>query len=71
MGIIRRKKTVEFRKSVKKNSPYIKNLKEFDQMMLSIKPVQGPTESLLKQIKKHNDLNRKTVETVYKYFYIV
>lgn len=28
-------------------------------MMNNLRPIKGPTDSLIRQIKKHNDQNRK------------
>ena len=53
-----RKGTVEFKNYLKKTSPYIKDEGKFMRLLSGMKPVAGPTTSILKQINKHNDLNK-------------
>ncbi len=36
-----------------------------DRILNNLKPIKGPTDSLIKQIKKHNDQNRKNAENMY------
>ena len=56
--------SAEVKRPIRNYSPYVKNKKDFQKIMDLLKPVKGPTQSLLGQIRKHNDQNRKNAENV-------
>lgn len=42
----------------------MKSDKDYDNLINFLRPVKGPTESVINQIRRHNDLHRNNVEAV-------
>jgi hypothetical protein len=45
-------------------SPYLKNISDVSKIFKMLKPVNGPNESIKKQILQHNEENKKNHEIV-------